>query len=43
MVSTVSPDNIPSVNNFIENGFKVLKIIFYGELKRYLVYKCLHL
>lgn len=46
MASTVSPDNIHSINNFIKNGFEILKIIeggyIYGSYKRYVVYKILN-
>jgi ribosomal protein S18 acetylase RimI-like enzyme len=47
MAATVSPDNFHSINNFIENGFKILKIKFisetksHEEYKRYIVYKSL--
>jgi len=43
IASTVSPDNIHSVNNFIKNGFEILKILNGGEgyegYKRYIMYK----
>lgn len=43
IASTVSPDNIHSVNNFISNDFKILDIIDntepYEGYKRYVMYK----
>ena len=43
IATTVSPDNIHSLNNFIKNGFLVLRIINgevgYEGYKRYVMYK----
>jgi len=41
LAAIVSPDNIHSVNNFMDNKFKILKRIIYKKLKRYIVYKYL--
>jgi len=39
IASIVSLKNIPSINNFITNGFKILKITKFKEHDRYIVYK----
>jgi len=47
MATTVSPNNFYSINNFIRNDFKILKIIegeegLYKGHKRYIMYKNLN-
>jgi ribosomal protein S18 acetylase RimI-like enzyme len=39
LVTTVSPNNIQSFNNFIENNFRILVLTCYKNLDRYLLYK----